>query len=182
MKIKLLFRMFLFFLLISCQKNKVEPPYEVKGIITATIEGKSWKSEWKSNYIELGPYFNPQFYRKAYNNRASLTGSFTVWSKGSEDMKLGFSGWGCYYGAVTDCSIFRIRGKLSYALNDGVVVANGIIYQPVASSNVIEIIDSDEKTLTIEGRFSFDATSLGKSVIDTVHVRNGYFKLTFPDN
>lgn len=173
--------MFLFFLLISCQKNKVEPPYEVKGIITATIEGKSWKSEWKSNYIELGSYFNPRFYRKEYNNRSAILSFFTVWSMGNENIKLAFSGWGCP-DKVNNCSIFSIRGKLQYPQNDGVVVAQNTLYIPVASSNYLEIIDSNEKTLTIEGRFSFDATSLGKSVIDTVHVRNGYFKLTFPDN
>jgi hypothetical protein len=181
MKIKLLFSISIFFLFISCEKNKVEPPYEVKGIITAIIEGKSWKSDWKSNYIELGPYFNPQFYRKEYNNRSAILGAFTVWSNGSEDIKLGFSGWGCP-DTVNDCAIFRIRGKLLYPQINGVVIAKNTTYAPISSSYILEIIDANEKNLTIEGRFSFDATPLNKEVIDTVRVRNGYFKLTFPDN
>lgn len=181
MKIKSLYSLLIILSLISCEKNKVEPPYEVKGIVTATIEGKSWKSDYKSNYIELGPYYNPKFYREGYNNRSSILTSFTVWSKDSENIKLSFSGWGCP-DRINNCSIFSVRGKLQYPLNGGVVVAKNNTYVPVSSSNYLEIIDADEKSLTIEGRFSFDATSLGKEVVDTVRVRNGYFKLTFPDN
>jgi hypothetical protein len=71
---------------------------------------------------------------------------------------------------------------LLYPQINGVVIVKNTTYAPISSSYILEIIDADEKNLTIEGRFSFDATPLNKEVVDTVRVRNGYFKLTFPDN
>jgi hypothetical protein len=163
----------------ACQKE-IEPPYEVQGTITATISGRSWKTDWKSNYIEVGPYFNPKFYRKHYNNTGSILSSFTVHSKGNNNIILGFSGWGC--DAEDFCGIFKIRGRLAYHQNDGVVATKDNIYFPIQNTSYLEIIDADTLSLTIEGRFGFEATSRNSELIDTVRVTNGYFKLTFPQN